>query len=133
MELELKHLAPYLPYNLKGISSSGTIFLLSTFSNMKGRGIECRSIDMWMSNRFKPLLRPLSDLTRQIEHNGQKFVPHEKLHLSFSDVTNFLSEDLWIGQWWDYEKVTKLLEWHFDIYGLIESGLAIDINTLDHN
>jgi len=25
----------------------------------------------------------------------------------------------------------KLFEWHFDIYGLIEQGLAIDINTLD--
>ena len=27
----------------------------------------------------------------------------------------------------DYE---KLFEWHFDIFGLIEKGLAIDINTL---
>jgi hypothetical protein len=27
--------------------------------------------------------------------------------------------------------VEKLLEWHFDIYGLIEAGLAIDINTLE--
>ena len=24
----------------------------------------------------------------------------------------------------------KLLEWHFDVFGLIEKGLAIDINTL---
>ena len=29
-----------------------------------------------------------------------------------------------------YAIVSKLLEWHFDIDGLIEKGLAIDINTL---
>ena len=26
--------------------------------------------------------------------------------------------------------IEKLLEWHFDIYGLIEKGLAIDKNTI---
>jgi hypothetical protein len=27
----------------------------------------------------------------------------------------------------------KLLEWHFDIFGLIKEGLAIDINTIGEN
>ena len=31
----------------------------------------------------------------------------------------------------DYQEMCKLLEWHFDIFGLIEKGLAIDINTLN--
>lgn len=30
-----------------------------------------------------------------------------------------------------FEEVQKLLEWHFDVFGLIENGLAIDINTLE--
>ena len=30
----------------------------------------------------------------------------------------------WIAQ--------KLFEWHFDVFGLIEAGLAIDINTLNN-
>ena len=29
-----------------------------------------------------------------------------------------------------YGFVLNLLEWHFDVFGLIEKGLAIDINTL---
>ena len=29
-----------------------------------------------------------------------------------------------------YGIIERLLEWHFDIFGLIEKGLAIDINTL---
>lgn len=31
----------------------------------------------------------------------------------------------------NYEIVLQLYEWHFDIHGLIEYGLAIDINTLN--
>jgi hypothetical protein len=30
----------------------------------------------------------------------------------------------------NYEDILKLLEWKFDIFGLIENDLAIDINTL---
>ena len=27
--------------------------------------------------------------------------------------------------------VLQLFEWHFDVFGLIEKGIAIDINTLN--
>lgn len=33
----------------------------------------------------------------------------------------------------EYFHVKKLLEWHFDVFGLIESGLAIDVTTLETN
>jgi len=32
-----------------------------------------------------------------------------------------------------YEFIHKLIEWHFDIAGLIEKGEAIDVNTLEIN
>lgn len=32
-----------------------------------------------------------------------------------------------------YDMFKKLFEWHFDIFGLIEAGLAIDINELNNN
>ena len=32
-----------------------------------------------------------------------------------------------------YGVVEKLLEWHFDIFGLLEKGLAVDINTINKN
>ena len=34
---------------------------------------------------------------------------------------------------WPYEIVNKLLEWHFDIDGLIQDELAIDVNKLEIN
>jgi len=73
------------------------------------------------------IARPLSDLTKEIEVNGEKFVPQDKLpHLDLKWLIN--SDNLILKT--NYEDVLKLLSWHFDIYNLIENGLAIDVNTL---
>ena len=80
----------------------------------------------------KPILRPLSDLTKEIEVDGEKFVP--AIELNWSNITtDILSKSINLTNKFnnlfafDYK---KLLEWHFDVFGLIEKGLAIDINTL---
>lgn len=91
-------------------------------------------------------LHPLSDLTKEIEHKGETFVPivellkpefmlqHGTFHwmgsfIMFND-NRLLSLDnltLSIGRW------QKLAEWHFDIADLISKGEAIDVNTLPGN
>lgn len=127
-KLELKHLAPYLPYNTRVISVRGTIFLLDTYSNMKGTGIESRDIQSVFNEQMKPVLRPLSDLTKEILHNGEKFVPLQYLQINI-DWYN-------LEQWksdhklMNVEEYNNLLSWHFDVFGLIEQGLAIDFNTI---
>jgi len=128
-KLELKHLAPYLPYGLKGMSKNETVFLLSTYQNM-GCFIENRTIDTFLNDGYKPILRPLSDLTKEIKHNGEKFVPYIKANWSKRECDMYILGQKNINQapYWFTE---KLLEWHFDIFGLIEAGLAIDINTLE--
>ena len=104
----------YLPYELKFIGDSDDI---KTLTPSKLVLIE----NLYYGSLEKPILYSMDYLTKEIEHKGEKFYPYEKLHLCFSDVTNFLNEDLWIGQWWDYEKVCKLLEWHFNVFGLSDS------------
>jgi len=88
---------------------------------------------------IKPILRPLSDLTKPITHKGETFVPMEKLIDSFSDHHDFLVE-IWeendkymLGtpSLWAYELVQKLIEWHFHIDE--PEGTWIDVNTLDEN
>jgi len=132
MKLELKHLAGYLPYELKikcGEITRATLTLDTVTSEL----ISVKEI--LLNNAFKPILRPLSDLTKEIEVNGKKFVPvleFRKIHdtsASNEDIQEGISDQLktdsvphWI--------VKKLYEWHFDIHGLIENNLAIDINTL---
>lgn len=78
------------------------------------------------------LLHPLSDLTKEIEHNGERFVPIRRIkesqwHLFFrGDITSPL-EGL------QFSELRKLIEWHFDLADFISKGEAIDVNTLPVN
>ena len=90
---------------------------------------------------YKPILRPISDLTKEIEHKGDVFVPIERLyHLDIMICYISLFENINLDVVYDhtfsnqYEKLLlKLVGWHFDIAGLIEKGEAIDVNTLEEN
>ena len=77
----------------------------------------------------KPICRPLSDLTKQIDHKGEKFIPNDMLLEYYGDR---ISKNLPI-QLNSFNLVMQLISWHFDIAGLIEKGEAIDINTLTEN
>ena len=86
-----------------------------------------------------PILRPISDLEKIHIFDGTKY----PFYLYFWDVTeniedNFEYAELIIEECnlenienYPYNLIQKLLEYHFDIFGLIQSGLAIDINTLN--
>lgn len=129
MKLELKHLAPYLPYGLK-----------MYWENLVGEALTPwtltpSKVKFALEMQNKPILRPLSDF----EHD---------------DVIH-VEEYLGLGQWCDYydqyfiiwfddaQSVQELalqcpyvimqyfFKHHFDVFGLIPQGLAIDINTLN--
>ena len=95
MKLELKHIVPYLPYGLKGIVN-GWVLLVSgidkpyTSSEVIIKFLNEKS-DEPIKN-FNPILRPLSDLTKEIEVNGEKFVPMIKL-LHFYETNYFHKEE----------------------------------------
>jgi len=121
-ELTIKHLSAYLPYGVK-----------CSHARKKGniKATDVLTIDTWFITKrdyFKPILRPLSDLTKEIEHNGEKFVPAAKM------ITHGFHNSFWYElEKFDYRylyamDLDKLLEWHFDIFSLIESGLAISIH-----
>lgn len=136
MELELKHLAPYLPYDLmfyyEALDGTPALPWKLTSNTIEGA--------VFYQN--KPILRPLSDLTKEIEVNGKKFIPLEVV-LSISANEERALEiygtipDYWNHftaiepRYWDYWIVQKFLEWHFDVFGLIPQGLAYDINKID--
>lgn len=135
MNIEIKHLAPYYPYKLmmRFIDSDG----FGGFPDVELKNLNPKTISD--SVAFKPLLRPLSDLTEEIEHNGEKFIPatvlwsynpRPNIHVDIDDFAN----NEWIERLddsdlrtMDYLSVAKLFEWHFDVFGLIEEGLAIKI------
>jgi len=79
-----------------------------------------------ISEEFKPILRPLSDLKNEDLYSLG-------LQRKTRGVKNW--GDIWFDGAVTLEDMefvlSKLYEGHFDVYGLIEQGLAIDINTVD--
>ena len=150
MNLEIKHLSPYLPFDLKYASNQNFDIKISKWElKMVEHQIKIIN-DGKFENDYKPILRPLSDLTKEIEVNGEKFIPVEKLKSEFLfgcfffaksnfGWTGFISPignhvPIYIGNEimdeCNYYIYQKLCEWHFDLFGLIDVGLAIDINTV---
>ena len=144
-KLELKHVAPYLPYGLAficfDVESKEFEELPLVSINLANEELEIGGMDIPIDElpypiglEIKPILRPLSDLTKEIEVNGEKFVPRVKMGLihdvSGNNIFNYRTGERINILSLPYYKIEYLFEWHFDVFGLIEQGLAIDINTL---
>lgn len=133
MNLEVKHITPYLPFKLKcyepRFNEKHTI--LGLIKNEIYIGDEDSINSFVLDNETFPILRPVSSLTREIEINGNRFIPIEVLKSK-----GFYISDEWMEEGFkdainsSYDFVQLLIEWHFDVFGLIEKGLAVDINTL---
>lgn len=86
--------------------------------NLKSKGFK--------GNEFKLILRPLSDLTKEIIINHVCFVPCEQFTFEVeSDLRKcIVDEEL------PFAVIKQLIKWNFDIFGLIEKGEAVDYHTL---
>ena len=104
MELEIKHLSPYLPYDLQCIGYGRKLRL---------NGQMLGAVDRLI---VKPILRPLSDLTEEHANN---------CNYSYRDFKwEIINKNVSVNIWND------LLSNHYDVFGLIDAGLSIDINTI---
>ena len=131
-QLILKYLAPYLPYKLRIMyGKRNCVMIMLSGSSNNWIGIHSIINRQWNEKYpIKPILHPLSDLTKEIVHNGEPFIPIEEvqMHHDFSILKTDKLEKHPLR--YPYTVIQKLFEWHFDIFGLIENNLAIDINTL---
>ena len=79
MELELKHIAPYLPYGLKWKLQRLSKFVMSGITR-ETLFAEDGAVLTWpkhpdLPRALFPLLRPLSSLAEVIEVDGRSFIP----------------------------------------------------------
>lgn len=98
--------------------------------------LHCGNYNTLVDNEKRiAIVHPLSDLTKLIIHNGEKFVPIVAITnhpLSYYDD----EEDALISiqnypmqlRWWT---IQKLIEWHFNLMDKNEP--FIDVNTLSEN
>lgn len=156
MKIEVKHLSPFLPYGLQLIQkndwhsqdwSKYRIIILDQLSHSVSPdahwfyiggavlGDEKTHVN-YEHEQFKPIMRPLTDLTKVIEVNGESFLPYDKLKSVVQKeqwikicetINNDYDKICDMPYWW----VRQIISWHFDIDGLIEAGYAVDINTLE--
>lgn len=147
MKLEIQHLAPYLPYGLKAKTERLGIFTIDGFRTIKNDDISLKSNDTHIGfiNEITPILRQLSDLTKEIEVDGKRFILAELLwsieaieeddFKKYGEIPSYwklsikeIKESLYTVDYGDFK---KLVEYHFDVFGLIEQNLAVDFNTLN--
>ena len=148
MKLETKHLAPYLPYKLKVYHKTfneHSKITKSIIEELTTISYECASFANSMDYYFediednecdiKPILFPLSALTKEITIYGEKIKIIDKIEIltdknHFEYILRFLDVDSYeILPYWVME---LLFSYKIDIFGLIELGLAEPV-TEDFN
>ena len=142
MKLELKHLAIAFANNYKV-----TYFDDERELNQVCNIVELREDECTISNGeyeydvkfddIKLLCFPLSTLTKEITVNGETFVPIDFINKNIRKVVDIylvvgeINIDIETDNYSQiinlidgYEIMQKLIEWKFDVFGLIELGLA---------
>jgi len=122
MNLEFKQIACYFPYELKimqyrdDLKLSFESILISLSNDTLGvTSPRFPFNEKIQYHEAKPILRPLSDLDDS-QLKSFNFVSFAK----DGDI-DFVS----------YDFMKYAFENHFDVFGLIDKGLAIDINTIN--
>lgn len=130
-KLELKHIAPYLPYGVKVmrpdnktihevIGSMGGLYIFNFGEH------EHETYGEIGSKLNKPILQPLSDYT---DINSPAMVELNCDLLDQIEISSYArSETGFSGL--NYHAATICFENHIDIFKLIEKGLAVDTNTI---
>lgn len=151
MELESKHLAPYLPYNLKCQVTDRRKKKIATLGGLYNDG-NCVFHDTIESEkgfkRIKPLLLPMSSLYTEMEDGKVPIVEIYKKMFIYPQINEYRIENCclkfgkhtfeWVDEFRAFsldgdtayitiEASDYLDESHFDWrYGLIDKGLALD-------
>lgn len=149
--IDIKEIKHFIGTNLNVVTNSGTTTLeIALFNPMVGA--------------FKPIVRPITDLGKVIEHsfkgrfkpmiklitmltfpydciicdtNEDEIKAHFRIKESFVVLEyNFSSKGFLFFVNDRYEKVPfevyqKLFEWHFDVFGWLDKGLAINYNEFN--
>ena len=134
MKLELKHLTPYLPYNLTGLEYIGAELheLTMTQTDARALFIWNRCDNNLHPSRIdcKPILKPLNLLSK----HDVDFMYFDIIATDNDMYGNRMEFDDWLNETDIYHLpfciYRQLLEWHYDLFGLIKKGLAISYNDI---
>lgn len=132
MELTIKEIAPYIPYGLNTEYRLGDVINSPLADETRSKLLTPENVD-FVLKYCKPLLRPLSDLTKEDIQN--------EILIRWGGGLSDKAKENWLKQITDemmysaynslrYDFVELMLEKHLDVFGLIPNNLAIDLNTI---
>ena len=138
MKLELKHIAPYLPYGLKEFHNGEIIGIRNWDGLCAEFAAPWGSINIPIGT-IKPMLQSFSEMTKnpkEIREDIENFIGlgnwcdayHDYLDMFFEN--HCVSDD---AQKANYPIFQYFLFHNYDVFGLIPQGLAFDINTITSN
>lgn len=124
MKLNFEKVAPYLPHSLSIINAVGKKTELTT-----------ENLTYHLEKGFKPILRPLKDTQTLPVDFGSEMGVFKDNFFGFTSFEYYYNEYLEYGRaYWHnrapYVVVKRLIEYNFDVFGMLEDNLAVDINTL---
>lgn len=137
--LQLKDICGYLPYGLI-VPLNGNLYKIEEWRNDHLNNMIAKKVDAkgtlvfnFSHELIKPILRPMSNLTKEITHNGETFIPIIELaKISFpkSSIFHVNGNEVYCYNDhidFDYVYFDKLSEWMFDFRGLINENLALAV------
>lgn len=146
MKLEIKHIIPYIEFNLQAeMLDYKCDYVGKRVDTIKGCEQWDKSGTLWSfltvggskpsPDRIKPLLRPLEDL------NKEEYLPIARslYDRDFLFKCTKREEYYFVADLYNYDGafpsniLRELYKNHFDVGHLIEEGLAHDINTFEEN
>ncbi|TDQ27677.1 hypothetical protein [Tenacibaculum caenipelagi] len=138
MKLESKHITPYLEHQVKCVITDEITKIIDTIDSLHVNPdvllTTTQGYDFYLDAdcndcALELALRPLSYLKKRFltEHGWidlyETFNENERSQILRNDFNPLTMLS--------YTSIQRVFEWHFDVFGLIEKGLAVDINTLN--
>lgn len=132
MKLEIKHIAPYLEHGLRCKIVNGDKELIGTLTGLYADG-SCVFADIVESEHgfesIKPLLKPLSEFEsfiRDVWENESDKQVMEYTSYEYLEEFGMYIETIWEThtQYLPLGLYNILLKYHYDVFGLIDNGLA---------
>jgi len=134
-KLTEKELLPYVPYEVLVTKEDWDNYLKVVVVKSIPYNIYEISPGIVLALQAKLILRPMSDLEKKIEHNGKSLI-FSNFFLSKTELVTIkkcLNFKLNLLDYISVSVFNRLCEYHFDVFGLIPRGLALDYNTQPEN
>jgi len=129
MKIELKHIAPYLPYGFRIFLGADEIKEVIGIRDWIGWGVIVKAkfgtVDVPLE-AARPILKPLSDY-KDINSFGMSNL---NIDLETQMEICELANKKIVFNSMSYEAAQVCFENHIDIFGLIDNDLAVDFHTL---